>query len=149
MNNFFEKYHPFIFWAGVRTLDFMPDSLKLRLDEGVYRTDRERAEKLLEKLSRRYHLLLTANTSRKDRCRDHRILSDAGWRLIPPGAMYIPGGMLSAWGCPDIFSLYGYPRESKTPPAIPPELRNATPAQRRFMAYYFRAVAAARFGLDY
>lgn len=150
MNNFFEKYHPFIFWVGVLA-DSMTDGLKLSLDDGVYRshkTDRERAEKLLKKLSRKYHLLLTANTSYKDEYRDHKILSDAGWQLVAPGAVYIPGGILSAWGCPDIFSLYGYPRKSKTPPAIPPGLRNTTPAQRRFMAYYFRKLLAVKFGLD-
>ena len=114
--SFYETYYPGLFFAGMLA-DEITDGLKYSIDDGLYvsrrKPGRKRTEKLLRKLSKQFHLVVTANILRRTEYRENRMMEAAGWQLVAPGSMFMRR-------IPYLFSIYGYPKErGAMPPALP------------------------------
>lgn len=104
MNNFFEKYRPFLFWAGLLA-DSMTEGQKLAPGE----TTKQQAEKLLRELSEKYHLVCAANFSEEEELAERQKMTVAGWEPVTPCGMCTKR-------LPFRFCIYGAPKKAPAPP---------------------------------
>lgn len=113
-DHIFEAFFPILFYAGALA-DAMTNGLKLKGPVYTFRgTTRERTEKLLRKLSDKFYLRVSVNTTREEEAEENDKMTAAGWELVAPGGMSHTSRLR-----PYRFCIYGAPRTKGEAPELP------------------------------
>lgn len=133
----FEKYFPGIFYVGAMACSLTGGG-KYSLDDGLYAGKKQTGasvERYLRKLSKKFHLIATVNTTKGEAIAEFEKLTAAGWALVAPGDMY------TRRLHPFIFCLYGAPlKKGKPAPPLPSGVRHLGDAYRRCVVDLLRGV---------